>query len=67
MDEAEKFFQTAVDLEPFSDANYYYLSICYAMRQDKTNQIKFLEKALSLNPSNLLAKEDLHRLKPERI
>ncbi len=67
VDEAEKFFQTAVDLEPNSDANYYYLSVCYAMRQDKTNQIIFLEKALSLNPSNILAKEDLHRLKPERI
>jgi len=67
VDDAEKFFLAAIDLEPFSDANYYYLSVCYAMRQDKANQIKFLEKALSLNPANILAKEDLHRLKPERI
>ncbi len=67
VEEAQKFFQEAVALEPYSDANYYYLSLCCAIKNDKQNQKRYLQKALSLNPANFLAKEDLNRLKAERI
>jgi tetratricopeptide (TPR) repeat protein len=63
LDEAEENFQKVIELAPNMDQGYLNLGMVYLLKGKPGIAIPLLEKALSLNPENTRAREQLQNLR----
>ncbi|HXZ36615.1 MAG TPA: tetratricopeptide repeat protein, partial [Thermodesulfobacteriota bacterium] len=63
LDEAEEDFQKVIELAPNMDQGYLNLGMVYLLKGKPGIAIPLLEKALSLNPENTRAREQLQNLR----
>jgi Flp pilus assembly protein TadD len=64
LEEAEKNFRKVMELAPDMDQGYLNLGMIYLLKGEPEKALPLLEKALSLNPENARAREQLQNLRP---
>jgi Flp pilus assembly protein TadD len=62
--EAEKNFRKVMELAPDMDQGYLNLGMVHLLKGEPDKALPLLEKALSLNPENARAREQLQNLRP---
>lgn len=49
-DESIRYFQKVLDRDPQNTWSWYGIATCYADKRDKPNALKYLQKAIELDP-----------------
>lgn len=52
-DESIRYFQKVLDRDPQNTWSWYGIATCYADKRDKPNALKYLQKAIELDPKTV--------------